>query len=267
MSNINAIFQSLRCPNCDTFFNRTFNLERPLTTCSERVKNISPRNVYQILETLFGKLDSLGIMYTSQQKLFKNLAKFDFEPVCVQEESFKDKKTTTWIGKHDPISVSISSNLVEEPIFLHNSDPDHLVSAFIGTPEGLASESKAQMKLLFLDIETTIKIKLGSFLEKLTEGHIRREHARFDMSQDECDDEIYASTQFLQIHTNQIIDLEEHLELYCSVLPVFRFNSAENDLNLTNPICYPIVLTNQTLDPLSSRKRTSSSRSILVIFS
>ena len=47
VNNINAVFQSFRCPNCDTFFNRTINLERQLTTCSERVKNIYPRNVYQ----------------------------------------------------------------------------------------------------------------------------------------------------------------------------------------------------------------------------
>ena len=32
VSNINAVFQSFRCPNCDTFSNRTFNLERHLTT-------------------------------------------------------------------------------------------------------------------------------------------------------------------------------------------------------------------------------------------
>ena len=118
VSNINAVIQSFRCPNCDTFFNRTFNLERHLTTCSERVKNVYPRNVYQIRETLFDKLDSFGINYTSEQKLFKNLAIFDFESVCVQEKTFRDTITTTWIGKHAPISVSISSNLVEEPIFL-----------------------------------------------------------------------------------------------------------------------------------------------------
>ena len=43
VNNINAVFQYFRCPNCDTFFNRTFNLERYLTTYSERVKNVSQR--------------------------------------------------------------------------------------------------------------------------------------------------------------------------------------------------------------------------------
>ena len=61
VNNINAVFQSFRCLNCDTFLNRTFNLEGHLTTCSERVKNIYSRNVYQIREKLFDKLDSFGI--------------------------------------------------------------------------------------------------------------------------------------------------------------------------------------------------------------
>ena len=70
VNNINAVFQSFRCPNFDTFFNRTFNLERHLTKCSERAKNVYPTIVYQIRETLFDKLDSFGIKYTSEQKLF-----------------------------------------------------------------------------------------------------------------------------------------------------------------------------------------------------
>ena len=71
------------------------------------------------------------IEYTTEQTLFKNLALIDFESTCVQEESFKDTDTTKWSGKHIPISVSISSNLVKGPIFLRNSDPHHLVTSFV----------------------------------------------------------------------------------------------------------------------------------------
>ena len=208
VNNINAVFQAFRCPNCDTFFNRTFSLERHLTTCSERVKNVYPKNVYQTQETLFDKLDSFGIEYTYEQTLFKNLAIFDFESICMQEESFKDTDTTKWIGKHFPISVSISSNLLKEPIFLCNSDPHHLVTSFIGALENLALQSKAIMKNLVFDIETTINYKLGSILEKLTQSHNRREQADLD----DCDNETGTSHQFLQIQKKQLIDLQEHLE-------------------------------------------------------
>ena len=228
VNKINAVFQSYCCPNCDTFFNRTFNLEQHLTTSSERVKKFYPRNVYQIRETLFDKLDSFGIKYTGEQKLFKNLAILDSESICIQEETFRDTITTTWIGKHVPISLSISSNLVEEPICLCNSDPHHLVASFIGVLENLASQSKAKMKNLFLDIETTIKIELGSILEKLTQRHNRREQADLD----DCDNKTCAPIQFFKIPKNQLIDLQESLERFCNVLPVFGFNSAKYDLNL-----------------------------------
>ena len=248
--NINAVFQSFRCPNCDTFFNRTFSKERHLTTCSERVKNVYPRNVYQIRETLFDKLDSFGINYTSEQKIFKNLAIFVFESICVQEEIFRDTITTTWIGKHVPISVSISSNLVEEPIFLCNSDSHHLVASFIEVLENLASQSKSKLKSLFLDIEITIKIKLGSILEKLTHCHKRREQEDLD----DCDNETCASTQFLQIQKNQLIDLQESLECYCNVSRVFAFNSAKYDLNLVISYLLPILINERDIEPTIIKK-------------
>ena len=132
------------------FLNRTSILKRHLTTCSERVKNVYLRSLYQIRETLFDKLDSFGIKYTSEKKRFKQLAVFDFGSICVQEEILKDANTTTWIGKRVPISVSNSSNLVEEPIFLCNPYPHHFVASFIGALKILASQSKTKTKSCFL---------------------------------------------------------------------------------------------------------------------
>ena len=106
MSNISAAFQSFRCPNCDNFFRKLFHLEQHLTTCNERVKNVSPKNVYQTQETLFDKLDFFVIEYIIEQTIFEDLTIIDFESVFVQEESFKGADTTNWIGKQIPISVS-----------------------------------------------------------------------------------------------------------------------------------------------------------------
>ena len=262
VNNINAVFQSFRCPNCDTFFNRTFNSERHLTTCSELVKNVYPRNVYQIRETLFDKLDSFGINYTSEQKLFKNLAIIDFESICVQAETFRDTITTTYIGKHVPIYVSNSSNFVEEPIFHCNFD--HLVASFIGVLENLASQSKAKMKKLFLDIKTTMKMKLGSILEKLTQRQNRREQADLD----DCDNETCASNQFLQIPKNQLIDLQESLERYCNVLPVFGLSSAKYDLNLIKFYLLAILNNERDTEPTVIKEANQFvSFKCLVIFS
>ena len=76
VDNINALFKAFRCSTCDTYFQKTGNLERQLVRCSERVKQIYPKNVYQLRETLFDKLDSFDIQYTDDQRLFTNLVVF-----------------------------------------------------------------------------------------------------------------------------------------------------------------------------------------------
>ena len=69
-------------------------MERHLATCNEGVKIVYPRNVYRIRATLFDKLDSFSVKYTSEQNMCENLALLDFESICVQEETLKDTDTT-----------------------------------------------------------------------------------------------------------------------------------------------------------------------------
>ena len=180
-----------------------------MITRSKRVKHIYPKNLYQLRETLFGKLDSFKIPYKEDQKLFKNLAVFYFESICVKEETCKETETTKWIGKHVPISVSISLNLLPDPIFLCNSDPRHIVSSLISALEGLATQSKAQMKLRFIEIETAIKGKLSSILEQLKQRHSQRERVNDyenDENSNDTAEEKELSTQFPQMQKNQLIN-------------------------------------------------------------
>ena len=107
VDNINALFKAFRCPTCDTYFQKTGNLERRLVRCSERVKHFYPKNVYQLQETLCDNLDSFDIQYADDQKLFNYLAVFDFESIRIPKEKFKNTETTTWIGKHVPICLDI----------------------------------------------------------------------------------------------------------------------------------------------------------------
>ena len=108
VDDINTFFKQFRCPSCDTFMKHASNFNRHLKSCKDRVQHFYPKNVYTLRETLSDKLDAFGIYYNDDQKLFKNLTIFDFESICVPPEELKDTNTTTWIGKHEPISVSIS---------------------------------------------------------------------------------------------------------------------------------------------------------------
>ena len=256
LENINALFKAFRCSTCGTYFLKTGNLERHLVRCSERVKHIYPKNVYQLRGTLFDKLDSFDIQYTDDQKLFNNLAVFQFESICIPEEKFKNTETTTWIGKHVPKPVSICSNLKAKPIFLCNANPRDLIESSIDAFEGLATKSKAQMKLKFLEVETAIKSKLTRTLESLNERRCPnqrvfefKDHC-FEDDNEEKDD----STQFLRMQKNQLIELQDYLERYRNVLPVFEFNSAKYDINLIKSYLLPILINERNMELIVIKK-------------
>ena len=254
VNNINALFKALRCTTCDTFFSKTGNLERNFFTCSERVKHFYPNNVYDLREMLFEKLDAFNIPCSNEQKLLKYLAKFDFESICVKEDSYKQIETTTWIGKHVPISVSISLNLIPEPIFLCNANPYHLISSFITALEGLATQNKTQMKLIFFEVKTTIKIKLCAILEQLNQRCNRAERVSKFVGDWIVEEEKGLTTQFLQMQNNQIFDLQEHFEPYCNVLPVSGFNSAKYGIILIKSYLLPILVNERGVEPTVIKK-------------
>ena len=202
-------------------------------------------------------LDSFNIPYREDQKLFKNLAVFDFESICNKEETYKETETKKWIGKHVLIPVSILSNLIPEPIFLCNSDPRHLVSSFVSTLEGLATQSKAQMILRFIEVETAIKYKLSSILQQLNQRHSQREGVMdYDNNEyfNDTAEEKELSTQFLQMQKNHLIDLQEHFERYCNTLPVCAFNSAKYDINLIKSYLLPILVNERQIEPTVIKK-------------
>ena len=127
-----------------------------------------------------------------------------------------------------------------------------MVESLIDAVEGLPTQSKAQRKLKILEIETAIKSKLTRTLESLNERCCRNQRV-FEFK-DHCfeddNEEKDASTQFLQMQKNQLIELQEHLERYCNVLPVFGFNSAKHDIILIESYLGPILINERNMEPL-----------------
>ena len=99
------------------------------------------------------------------------------------------------------------------PIFICNSNPRDLVESFMDAVEGLATQSKAEMKLKVLEVETAIKSKLTRTLESLNERRCCNQRV-FEF-EDKCfeddSEEKGAWTQFLKMQRNQLIELQEHL--------------------------------------------------------
>ena len=123
-------------------------------------------------------------------------------------------------------------NLIEQPIYLCNSNPAALAESFVDVLERLATQSKAQIKLKFLEIRTKVKSKLKQFFSTLNHRRCRKEPVlEFEDGCIEDEEEHDVPRQFLRRKMNQLIDLKDPSERYCNVLLVFGFNSAKYDNN------------------------------------
>ena len=145
-ADINKFLKKFRCYVCDHFFDRSNNLEVHMRNCSERTKHHYPSGVYQISETIFERLEDVNINVPQELRLFSHLIVFDFESITVPDSTLKNTDLTSWIGKHVPISVSISSNLLSEPIFICNEDPLQLIRDFVSSLTNIAEKSTLLMK-------------------------------------------------------------------------------------------------------------------------
>ena len=90
-----SFFKCLRCPSCDTFFNKPDNFNKHLLRCKYRVIQIYPKKVYELRETLFEKLVGLNLPVSEDNKLFNKLATFDFGSICVPNDELNETQTTT----------------------------------------------------------------------------------------------------------------------------------------------------------------------------
>ena len=183
------------------------------------------------------------------------MAIFDFESICVPSEQLKDTNTTIWIGKHEPISVSISSNLIDEPVFLCNKDPKALITSFVEAIEDLANKSQTEMRTKFSSIEAIIRARVNAIWENLNKRKDQNASA-FECEDErvEEDDEADLSTQFLQMQKNQLLDLHQHFERCVNTLPVFGFNSRKYDSNLIESYLLPYLIHERDIQPTVIKK-------------
>ena len=189
--------------------------------------------------------------------MFKIFAIFDFESICVPTKEPKDTKTTTWIGKHEPISASISYILFEESVYLCDKDPKTLIVSFVETLEELLNKSKNEMHTKFASIQEKMKSRVNAIFDKLKEwkGHTTPE---FDFK-DECieeEDEVDMTTHFFKCRKIIFWTCSNLLpfERYISTLPVFGCNSGKYDLNLIKSYLLPYLIHGRDIQPTDIKK-------------
>ena len=99
ITDISVHIEDYRCPSCDTSCSIASTWEHHSATCSGRAKHVYPKNVYQLQETLFGKLDSFGLPLQTFRSFSRktSFSIFQFEQICLEDDDFKYTESTIWI--------------------------------------------------------------------------------------------------------------------------------------------------------------------------
>ena len=110
----------------------------------------------------------------------------------------------------------------------------------------------------FLEIETAIESRLSYVMVLLNERRSRPE-ATFTFEDECCEADESSegkdvSTQFLHMQKKQLIQVQEHFERYCNVLPVFGFNSGKYDINLIKKYPLPTLVEDKDIEPFVIKK-------------
>ena len=92
--------------------------------------------------------------------------------------------------------------VLENPFFLREIKPRDLVSSFIDAQKNLATQSKAHLKMIFLQVATTIRNKLAQIIESPNQRRTHKIDPEDDCYEDDLDTD---STRFLQMQRKLII--------------------------------------------------------------
>ena len=204
--------------------------------------------MYQLKETVFERLEDIGIHVEKEIRLFTNFAFFDFESITVADNTLKNSDSTTWIGRHVPISVSISYSF-GSGVILCNSDPKQLVRHFI---ENLLEASQLSSVLVIEKFERVF----NDLNEKITE------YEEFSDEVDNANSTVEGSTTETESNVldigkltlKSLYQLRDDLKKYCVTLPIFGFNSSRYDLNLIKEYLLEILLYEKKCSPSVIRK-------------
>ena len=113
----------------------------------EGITHLSLSGPYPLNEIVFEKMGSLDIEMENYRS--ENLVILDFAPITAHDPSHKRTDSTTLIGTHVLISISIHSSLFSEAIFVCDINPRCLSSNFLLPLLTLSKRSSMELRQCF----------------------------------------------------------------------------------------------------------------------
>ena len=207
--------------------------------------------------SIFDRLEELDIVVSEEDLLYPWFIVYDFEAILSPITEEQPTPHLKWLWKHEPISVSVASNVpgFEESKCFVNADPKALFKSmmtYMGSiTDSACNSTESKWASAVEDLEDLIK-KYELKLEKEPKRKNRKKDRAQSsgVGQDKLkgeDDELKGLTdeerkslisQWESTY-EKLTRLLGSLYHYCRQIPVLGFNSAKYDLNLVKSHLIP----------------------------
>ena len=126
-----------------SIFDQLCNWKRHEKVCYNTTQFKFPGGLYEVTDTIFEKLEKMGIHTEQEDRYFPWFAFFDMESILEKTQEFQSEKLV-WTAHHKPVSVSICSNVpgFTEPNCIVEADLDQLLMKMIDYLSGIQNEAK-----------------------------------------------------------------------------------------------------------------------------
>ena len=234
IKNFKGYAKKYQCPACDRHFKQCSHIKRHLKTCSNLTKYELPGGMFKEQRTLFDELEEFGICVPQSEQIFPWFAVYDFESILQKIEERNSLKLQ-WDRKHQPISVSISSNVSKftETVCFVESDLDILLGKMMDHLMQISLKTQKKAEAKWSDALSKLKHMKEQWKSEDSDRELDRDsNSEDELDEDEDNSEENQNLDPKGLMYKQLKRLHGKLLAYCSQLPVLGFNSARYDINL-----------------------------------
>ena len=279
ITNFKTYAQKFKCKHCHVINQHIGNHKKHEKICNGQTKYIYPGKYYEPKQSIYEKLEDLGIWVDENERFYKFHCVYDFESLLKHENSMSGASTEI-INIHKPISVSINSNVIgfDKPKCFINRDTHSLVSDMVNYMRLIQNYTQEYMTSRFDKILCLLEEYKSICNVKVT-NHFK------SSDDDDDDDDEYISRDVLVTENikcsidhhflrnirllsdvekirllRQIKHVRRELNKYINQLVCLGFNSSRYDLNLVrNELVDVLGLSEKQSEPSVIKKLNSYS--------
>ncbi|KAK3098713.1 hypothetical protein FSP39_022331 [Pinctada imbricata] len=209
ISNMKTYSKKYQCTTCDRCFPSSWRCLQHERRCENKTKFVYPGGFHNQHPTIFETLDEYGIHTDLDLRYYPYFIVYDFEAILLPQDPVDHTKKLKWQAEHQPISVSVCSNVTghEQPRCFVCTDPKELVTRMVEYMSEIAETANQ----LACERWEEVNIDLNE---------------QIDIWEEE--EESYASRTMVKA----LRKLETSFDKYSRQIPVLGFNSSNYDLNL-----------------------------------